>query len=269
VADGTLASLRSGYDRNSGITLALLLCTYAVVAVVWRRYIDLSQRDVLLVAIWVFMTALMCWGIAPRRDLVRALVGFGGGLCIEAWGTVTEIWWYFTAERPPLWILPAWPVASIAIDRLARATDLVLPSGEHRPLWFALLPPFVVGMTWWVWPYTHHPFTWFAIVMMVVVLLWPGNRRQDVTLMLAGAGLGFFLEYWGTSRRCWTYYTLATPPVAAVFAHGFAAVAFQRVAALGDHVLSRITDAGIRGSEPDAADSLPSSGMPSDIPSTR
>mgnify|MGYP000035025436 FL=1 len=185
-----LQALKAGYDRNSAFTLGLLLVTYATVALVWNRYIDLSQRDVLLVGIWVFMTALMCWGIAPRRDAVRALVGFARGLCIEAWGTVTEIWWYFTDERPPLWILPAWPVASIAIDRLARATDLVLPGGEHRLLWFLMLPPFVAGMSWWVWPYTNHPFTWFAMAMMIVVLLWPGDRRQDVTLMLAGAGLG-------------------------------------------------------------------------------
>ncbi len=245
----TWQALRAGYDRNSAVTLGLLLITSATVAVVWRRYIDLSQRDVLLVGIWLFMTALMCWGILPRRDLVRALVGFAGGMCIEAWGTVTEIWWYFTAERPPLWILPAWPVASIAIDRLARATDLVLPAGEHRGLWFALLPPFVAFMSWWVWPYTDHPFTLAAIVAMLVVLLWPGDRRQDVTLMLAGAGLGLFLEYWGTSRRCWNYYTLATPPVAAVFAHGFAAVAFQRVAAIVDRVLPHL-GVGDPGSDP-------------------
>ena len=42
----------------------------------------------------------------------------------------------------------------------------------------------------------------------------------------AGAGLGYFLELWGTTRECWTYYTLQTPPLFAVLAHGAAAVAF-------------------------------------------
>ncbi len=218
--------------------MALLLVTYALVAVMWRRYIDLSQRDVLLVGIWIFMTALMCWDIRPQRDLIRAVVGLGGGLVIEAWGTVTEIWWYFTAERPPIWILPAWPVASIAIDRLARAVDLVLPQGDHRALWWLMLPPFTIGMTWWVWPSVNHPMTMAAVVAMGVVLVWPGATREDVRLMLAGSGLGIFLEYWGTSRHCWTYYTLETPPIAAVFAHGFAAVAFQRVAALCDKAVT-------------------------------
>jgi len=237
------------YDRRSLVTLGLLLVTYAFVAVVWRRYIDLSQRDYLLVGIWVFMTGLMCWDIQPQRDLIRAIVGFGGGMVIEAWGTVTEIWWYFTAERPPLWILPAWPVASIAIDRLARAVDFFLPAGDHRWLWWLMLPPFTVGMTWWIGPYLSHPFTMFAVAMMGVVLIWPGDTREDVRLMLAGAGLGVFLEYWGTSRHCWNYFTAETPPLAAVFAHGFAAVSFQRFAGLLDRGVDRWRARSEAGSE--------------------
>ena len=45
---------------------------------------------------------------------------------------------------------------------------------------------------------------------------------------IAGAGLGYFLERWGTTRECWTYYTLQTPPLFAVLAHGLAAAAFWR-----------------------------------------
>jgi hypothetical protein len=242
VTESPIRAFLARYDRRSAVTLALLIATYAFVAVVWRRYIDLSQRDFLLVGIWLFMTALMCWDIQPRRDAIRALVGFGGGMCIEAWGTVTELWWYFTAERPPLWILPAWPVASIAIDRLSRAVDLFLPTGPHRALWWAMLPPFVAGMTAWIAPYLDHPFTIAAVVAMAVVLLWPGDSREDVRLMIAGSALGIFLEYWGTSRHCWNYYTLATPPIAAVFAHGFAAVSFQRVAAQIDNFVTRERD---------------------------
>jgi hypothetical protein len=48
----------------------------------------------------------------------------------------------------------------------------------------------------------------------------------------AGAGLGYFLELWGTTRACWTYYTYQTPPLFAVMAHGMAAVAFWRAGLL-------------------------------------
>ena len=49
-------------------------------------------------------------------------------------------------------------------------------------------------------------------------------------LFLAGTSVGVFLEYWGTCRQCWTYYTHQVPPPIAVVAHGFAALAFNRVA---------------------------------------
>jgi hypothetical protein len=233
--------LAAGYDRRSLATLVVLVVGYVGIAAIWNRYIDLSQgMDWLLAGIWAFMTALLCWGIEPRRDLVRAAVGFGGGLYVETWGTVTSIWWYFTTERPPIWILPAWPVAAVAIDRLSRALDLVLPAGDLRAVWWAVLPPFVAGMTWFVWPYSSEPLTLLSIAAMVGVLCTPGRTRQDVTLMLAGAGLGVFLEYWGTSRHCWNYYTAEIPPPAAVLAHGFASVAFQRVAGwIEEGVLSR------------------------------
>jgi len=236
-----LTDLWRGYTRASALALVALALGYAIIAFTYRRYIDLSLgMDWLLAGIWLFMTALLCWGIEPRRDLIRAAVGFGGGLYIEAWGTQTEIWTYFTDERPPLWILPAWPVAAIAIDRLSRALDIVWPAKKLDWLWWALLPAFVPLMTLFVWPHADHSFTQLSIVLMVVVLLWRGDVRQDLTLMVAGAGLGIFLEYWGTSRYCWTYYTKEIPPIQAVLAHGFASVAFQRVVYLGENMLSRL-----------------------------
>jgi hypothetical protein len=60
------------------------------------------------------------------------------------------------------------------------------------------------------------------------MIVTPTDHRHAVLTFIAGAGLGYFLELWGTTHCCWTYYTLATPPLFAVLAHGFAAVAFWR-----------------------------------------
>jgi hypothetical protein len=60
-----------------------------------------------------------------------------------------------------------------------------------------------------------------------------------VLTFLAGTGLGYFLERWGTTRECWTYYTHQTPPLFAVFAHGLAAVAFWRVGMFISGVMRR------------------------------
>ena len=55
-----------------------------------------------------------------RTDSLIVLVGLAGGLVIESWGTQTNLWFYYTSERPPLWIIPAWPIACLAIDRITR-----------------------------------------------------------------------------------------------------------------------------------------------------
>ena len=39
----------------------------------------------------------------------------------------------------------------------------------------------------------------------------------------------YFLELWGTTSECWTYYSETTTPLFTVFAHGMAAVSVWRV----------------------------------------
>ena len=60
-----------------------------------------------------------------------------------------------------------------------------------------------------------------------------------VMFFTAGAAVGIFLEYWGTSRHCWTYWTKEIPPAEAVLAHGFASVAFARGVQLLTHVATQ------------------------------
>lgn len=238
-------ALLARYDRQSAVALGLLAALYLAVGTIWNRHIDLSRgMDWLLAGIWLFMTATLCWNIDPRRDLARVVAGFAGGLCIEAWGTWSELWRYWTDERPPLWILPAWPVAALAIDRIALALRTVVPRAPWRALRWTLLPAFVAWMLRFAWPSADHGATVAAGVAMVVVVLWPGDDREDVTLFVGGALLGVLLEYWGTSRRCWTYYTGEVPPPEAVVAHGFASVAFQRAAAGLDRLGARWRSSG-------------------------
>ena len=157
----------------------------------------------------------------------------GGGAVIEWWGTNTELWWYFTQERPPPWILPAWPVAALAIDRLCRISCARLPRlGQSGWLYWGVVPVFVVLMTRFLWPSIHEPASWIVIALMLLVMTVGVKKDRDVALFLVGAAAGIFLEYWGTSRRCWTYYTHQAPPLEAILAHGFASIAFARGADL-------------------------------------
>lgn len=212
----------------------------------WWRYIDW-----LLIGVFLFMSITIVARANLRSDVVIVFVGICGGLAIESWGTQTNLWHYYTAERPPLWIIPAWPIASLSIDRITRALDWILKRIEARigePIHHSLFPSFywitfasfLTLMLIFVSPTFDKSYTWLSLILCILLILTPTNHRFALLTFIAGVGLGYFLELWGTTRQCWTYYTLETPPLFAVLAHGMAAVAFWRAGLLVKMVLERV-----------------------------
>jgi hypothetical protein len=194
----------------------------------WWRYIDW-----LLIGIFLGMSLLIMWKADLRIDLRIILVGLMGGLVIEGWGTQTELWSYYTSERPPLWIIPAWPIASLSIDRLVRILDTKTRRSSQRAFqigYFLVFPAFYGLMLSFVAPTLDKSLTWMVLILCAFLIVTPVDARLALLTFLAGSALGIFLELWGTTRLCWTYYTLEMPPLFAVFAHGMAAVAFWRAA---------------------------------------
>lgn len=219
-----------GYGTRTLVALGILMSIYLVVFIKWGHVIVWARGlDLLLVCIWIFMTWLLTWNIDAKRDIPLAVVACAGGFVIEWWGTNTEIWSYFTHDRPPPWIIPAWPVAALAVDRLALFVDRkIAPDMRLDWAYWLMVPAFVVGMTAFAWP-THSEISTCVVVgLMIGVMLSVTDIRRDVVLFLAGAALGILLEYWGTSRQCWTYWTAQVPPPICIVAHGFASVAFNR-----------------------------------------
>lgn len=237
-----------GWTRHSYYLLSLFIATLFVIGVVWwplveanAGYIDPRyplwvQIDWLLIGIFVAMSLLIMAGADLRADWLIVLVGLGGGLVIESWGTQTHLWTYFTFERPPLWIIPAWPIASLSIDRLYRLLQkllpITLPAAPFAIAHWVIFPAFLVLMFYFVFPTLHQSLTIGALALCVLLVISPRDYRATVLTFMAGVGLGYFLELWGTTRLCWTYYTRETPPLFAVLAHGMAAVAFWRASLL-------------------------------------
>jgi hypothetical protein len=204
----------------------------------WWRYMDW-----LLIGIFLFMSLMIMDHANLKQDAKIVFIGFIGGLVIESWGTQTEIWTYYTAERPPLWIIPAWPIASLTIDRMVRVlgrykrTHVSRYTGKKLNLhnlyawipvyWVTFLVYFAIFISY-IAPTFDKSFTLIAIVLVIFFILTPTDYRFATLTFLAGSALGYFLEIWGTTRACWTYYTLETPPLFAVLSHGMAAVAFWR-----------------------------------------
>lgn len=237
-----LRYIHQGYDHKSLWALATLVAAGAAVGYRFSDLLDVNGgTDWLLTGIWLALTLLTIWRVNARRDLLMVVVGLFGGAVIETWGTHSGLWRYFTDERPPLWILPAWPIAALAIDRLATLLGRLLRKRESSSwrlavassrLYWPAVTLFLAHMFWFMRPTWGLFSSQVVVVLMLAVALSGRDRRRDLQLFLAGSVLGVFLEYWGTSRECWTYYTGETPPTIAVVAHGFAAIAFQRGEAL-------------------------------------
>lgn len=120
------------WTRHSSILLGGFLLTIFLIVYIWwplavdyMAYVDWSGPwwlyiDWLLIGIFLFMSMTIMARANLKVDALIVFVGICGGLAIESWGTQTNLWHYYTAERPPLWIIPAWPIASLSIDRITR-----------------------------------------------------------------------------------------------------------------------------------------------------
>jgi hypothetical protein len=138
---------------------------------------------------------------------------------------------YYTLERPPFWIIPAWPIAALSVKR---AYDLLkgilarIPDRWFRWAYWAVFGVFLILLVDFVWPTLQHPLTLFALVMCMLAIVIGRDYRAKLSIFILGSALGYFLERWGTTRLCWIYYTGGTPPFFTVLAHGMASVAIYQ-----------------------------------------
>jgi len=240
------ATLKNIWTRDSSILLGGFLLTIFLIVYIWwplaeeyLAYVDWNgpwwrYMDWLLLGIFAFMSTTIMARANLKTDLLIIFVGICGGLAIESWGTQTNLWHYYTAERPPLWIIPAWPIASLSIDRITRLLDWVIDRTKANLqslfafLYWITFASFLSLMLAFVAPTFDKSFTWLSLALCILLILTPTDHRFALLTFIAGSGLGYYLELWGTTRECWTYYTNQTPPLFAVLAHGMAAVAFWR-----------------------------------------
>ncbi len=201
------------------------------------------QMDWLLIGIFLFMSAMIMINADLRRDSLLILIGLAGGLCIEAWGTNSELWAYYTNERPPLWIIPAWAIAAVSIERMARLSSPWFNRISDKwvtRIFFAAMIFFLALFLIFILPREFNLLNLLAYLAVITLVLIPQDRRLSLVTFLMGASLGFFLEYWGTSCECWQYYNRAVPPLFSVLAHGIASMAFWQVRRFAVWLLSKI-----------------------------
>ncbi len=259
------------WTRHSSIILSVFFLTIGLIVYVWwplaeevLSYIDWDgpwwlYMDWLLIGIFLFMSIAIVSRADLKVDTLTIFVATVGGLVIESWGTQTNLWHYYTAERPPLWIIPAWPIATLTINRIvlmlsvlttktqrSQSSSLKTTKGLRafvvniKTAYWLLFSAFFLLMVTFIAPTFDKSFTILATLLVILLIITPTNYRLALLTFIAGAGLGYFLELWGTTRECWTYYTYQKPPLFAILAHGMAAVAFWRTELLVKMVWSKI-----------------------------
>jgi hypothetical protein len=241
---------QTSYILLSGFLLLLFLIGY-----VWwpllQEYLSqfnpelpiCVQIDWLLIGNFLVMSVLIMINANLKRDLPFALIALAGGYIIEAWGTRSGLWTYYTYETPPMWIIPAWPIAALSVNRLYHFARHGLKRVKEQ--WFAALywPVFgVFYMLLWRFSWTgiSNPLTWFALAFCAVVILSERDKRSALMILGVGSVLGYFLERWGTTRLCWAYHTGGFPPFITVVCHGMASIAIWRVYLIYVGLLKRV-----------------------------
>ncbi len=272
-----------GWTRDSSILLSVFFLTIGLILYVWwplaeevLSYIDWTgpwwlYMDWLLIGIFLFMSVAIVSRANLAWDSLTIMVATFGGLVIESWGTQTNLWHYYTAERPPLWIIPAWPIATLTINRMVlvlKSLTTKIQSSQRfsfftskklhtfrafvvnsKTVYWLLFTSFFALMLYFVAPTFDKSYTLLSLLLVALLIITPTDYRTTILTFIAGAGLGYYLELWGTTRECWTYYTYQKPPLFAVLAHGMAAVAFWRTELLIKSIWAQFGNSRFRKKE--------------------
>ena len=200
-----------------------------------------QQVDFLLLGNFLVMSILIMFNADLKQDIPFILISLAGGFIIEFWGTSSGLWQYYTFEVPPLWIIPAWPIAALSVKRISYIFNRLIPKFSKNSLlflYYLIYGLFLILLLGFVWPMPAHPLTFLAVILCGFLIITEENKQISLVILLTGSVLGYFLERWGTTRLCWTYYTGGTPPLFTVFAHGMASVAVWRVFKLYQFLIS-------------------------------
>lgn len=243
------------WTKTGTVILSGFLLTVFLIGYVWwpllEEYISYfdpdtplwHQLDWLLIGDFLVMSILIVLNADLRHDIPFLLIALAGGYIIEAWGTLSGLWTYYTFETPPLWIVPAWPIAALSVNRMYDIIQRM--TGEVTGRWirwvyWSVFGAFYVLLLDFVWPTLSHPLTIFALVVCAIVIIINKDQPSALIVFLVGSALGYFLERWGTTRLCWVYYTGGMPPFFTVIAHGMASVAIWWVYERFETIVKRI-----------------------------
>lgn len=170
----------------------------------WRLLGEMALFSAILLVTWREIPATT----RPRRDAWIVVLGAALGWAAEAWGTRTGVWRYYTGERPPLWIVPVWPLGALLVERLSdRFKRGPAPAGRYWAL-AALAYGIFLAFTA---PWLGTPAGLAAAALVAAALTVGVEPEEEFWPLAAGMACVFFADLWGTTNDCWRYYAHRLP----------------------------------------------------------
>lgn len=164
----------------------------------WRALAEDALFWTMVLAAW----ALAAWRPSPRRDLAAAALALAAGWAVEAWGTRSGLWAYYTGERPPLWVLVAWVAGAIVVDRLSALGRA--PRGG-RAAYFALLGLAAAAIAGAAFRYGAMGLSALSAALPLALLAWRPEPARELRPLAVGMACVFFADLWGTASGCYRY----------------------------------------------------------------
>jgi len=168
--------------------------------------------EILLFAGILFLTLrTVPRGAAPAEDGFIVLFAALYGYLAEAWGTRSGLWTYYTGEKPPLWIIPAWCMGALVIHRLSRQVMKFLMefagharTGRLHRAWIIVFCCVFISFS------AEHILTpaGISLALLLALALLPLRTRpqNDAAVLFTGTICVIFADLWGTTNNCWTYH---------------------------------------------------------------
>ncbi|MDD5628685.1 MAG: hypothetical protein PHU21_06445 [Elusimicrobia bacterium] len=162
----------------------------------------------LLGAIFLMTLRTVPARITPKRDLCIVFYAALLGWIVEAWGTRTGVWAYYTREAPPLWIIPGWILGALVIDRAAEAVESRFGAWlapRRRVLYWGFAAAYAAVFWAFVLPAAPRLSSAAVFALLAAPLLYRPDPR-DARFLLTGLVYVFCADFWGTTNNCWAYY---------------------------------------------------------------
>ena len=165
-------------------------------------------------ALFAAILAFTIW-IIPRRarpghDAAVLAAGLAAGWLAECWGTRLGLWSYYTSEQPPLWVVPAWGLGCLAVERTAQTLqERCLGRIRSRALelgYWVLAVSAMLYCAAFSWPWRGQAGTMAAWLVLAGALFWRPRPGSDFWPLATGIVCVSAADLWGTTNGCWRYY---------------------------------------------------------------